>query len=893
MEIIPGTPEADVLFAGMEDTLEGGAGNDTLDATAGDGGNLLLGQEDDDLLIAGSNDILEGGPGNDQLFGGTGGSTLTGGEGEDGLWIIDGALPEEMLDVTDFVQGTDVLGILGFTLEEVRDLRVEQIDADTMVTLDGVEIAILRNTVARTLTRRDFAIAPIPEVSLSLEPDSITEGESTTLTLSLSEPAPSGGLEVAWTEVDSDEALGDIEFLLEESTNIVEFEGLADGEVPTGAVVTIAGGATEATVVFSATEDEVEEGDETTTYTLEPGFGYTVDGENNTATLTISDPAGLVANDDEFRAEVDTPLVLAAADLLANDEIADGNPLEILEVGNASNGVVELVEDEITFTPTEGFLGQASFEYTASDTVEGTTDTATVTISVTNPAPGDPIPTAFELQNVDGTNGFIITGNEDLTQSRSGRPVSFAGDINGDGLFDMLVGADGADEVYVVFGDGSIGTEIDVTELDGTNGFTLSGADGLGESAHGAGDFNADGFDDIIVGAPSAIDSGAGQTYVIFGGQDFDANLDVTELGDRGVTIEGTETFENSGETAIGGGDYNDDGVSDIIIGAPSNNRVYVVFGGSSFSDTPFFALSDLLEENGGDGSAGFYAEGITATDDIGFSVGDIGDINADGIEDLAFSAIATGRFSAEPGQTYVVFGSEEFDANIDLSSLDGSNGFIFNGELADDEAGYDVNGAGDVNGDGIYDLVVSAPSVFDGNARNGEVYVIFGAPDIGDAGSLGVSDLDGSNGFTIRGRGSGGDDTGESVNSAGDFNNDGFYDIIIGVPQYDIPRDLTDEGEFNISAGAAYLIFGRDEFDATLELASIDAARGTVSEDGILFEGDGNINGNGATGQAGWSVSGVGDVNLDGVDDIIIGAPFANRAEGRAYVIFGFDGSQ
>jgi len=87
----------------LEDTLLGGAGNDTLDATVGEGGNLLLGQEDDDLLKAGSNDILRGGLGNDQLFGGRGGSVLTGGPGADGLWIIDGALPEQMLEELYFV----------------------------------------------------------------------------------------------------------------------------------------------------------------------------------------------------------------------------------------------------------------------------------------------------------------------------------------------------------------------------------------------------------------------------------------------------------------------------------------------------------------------------------------------------------------------------------------------------------------------------------------------------------------------------------------------------------------------------------------------------------------------------------------------------------------------
>jgi len=234
MEIIPGTPELDELFAGMEDTLPGGAGNDTLDATVGEGGNLLLGQEDDDLLKAGSNDILRGGPGNDQLFGGRGGSTLTGGEGEDGFWIIDGALPEQRLEVTDFVPGTDVLGIRGFTLEEVRSLRIEQIGADTLVQLDGVDIAILRNTVARTLTRDDFAITDEPIEADSLLDEILERGflRVGTLSDSFSGMGVEMSRAIAVALFDDPDA---IEFVVQEFAD--SFGNTADGIVDISTIV--------------------------------------------------------------------------------------------------------------------------------------------------------------------------------------------------------------------------------------------------------------------------------------------------------------------------------------------------------------------------------------------------------------------------------------------------------------------------------------------------------------------------------------------------------------------------------------------------------------------------------------------------------------------------------
>lgn len=153
-----------------------------------------------------------------------------------------------------------------------------------------------------------------------------------------------------------------------------------------------------------------------------------------------------------------------------------------------------------------------------------------------------------------------------------GSSVSGAGDINDDGIDDVVITASGARQSYVVFGSNSgFDPSLEVSALDGSNGFALNGSS---FSVSGAGDINDDGIDDLIAG-------GADQSYVVFGSNSgFSASLDLSALdGTNGFVLTGA-----SGSSVSGAGDINDDGIDDLIIGATSagsTGQTYVVFGKS------------------------------------------------------------------------------------------------------------------------------------------------------------------------------------------------------------------------------------------------------------------------------------------------------------------------
>ena len=517
---------------------------------------------------------------------------------------------------------------------------------------------------------------------------------------------------------------------------------------------------------------------------------------------------------------------------------------------------------------------------------------------------------AIDLANVAaGAGGFVIHGQD--VRDYSGASVSSAGDINGDGFDDIIIGAPHADgpgntrynagDSYVVFGKASgFAAEIDLAAVAaGNGGFVLHGQDAGDQSGHsvsGAGDINGDGFDDLIIGAlggggPANTRDGAGDSYVVFGkAAGFVAEIDLATVaaGNGGFVIHGQDAADISGIWVSSAGDINGDGFDDLIIGAtlgdgPGNTRAgagdsYVVFGKAS----GFAAEIDLAAVAAGNG--GFVIHGQDPGDASGYSASSAGDVNGDGFDDLiigTFDGDGPGNTREGAGDSYVVFGTASgFAAEIDLAAIAaGNGGFVIYGQDAHDQAGVSLSSAGDVNGDGFDDLIIGArDGDGPGNTRTdaGDSYVVFGKA-TGFAAQIDLGAVAaGNGGFVIHGEDAH-DLSGFSVSSAGDVNGDGFDDLIIGAELGDGP------GNTRLNAGDSYVVFGKASgFAAEIDLAAVAAGNG-----GFV------IHGQDARDLSGGSVSS-GDVNGDGFDDLIIGARYAYGAgntrgyAGDTYVLFG-----
>jgi len=532
----------------------------------------------------------------------------------------------------------------------------------------------------------------------------------------------------------------------------------------------------------------------------------------------------------------------------------------------------------------------------------------------------------LDLSTLKGSNGFTIDGVD--ANDLNGIAVSYA-DINNDGRQDIIIGASEAKgtgringtanqvkavgETYVIFGTPDTfiwPANFDLTTLDGTNGFVVTGIDDndrSGASVSGLGDINGDGNPDFVIGASQAdTDSNVpvgttndkkqtGEAYVIFGKTvGWVASLDLkTMTAADGFRIHGVDELDLTGYAVSDAGDINADGISDLIIGAPQANsgnvgnaisagQSYVLFGRNSLAVIPVLFGADInLSSMVAD--EGFVINGIITDDLSGWSVSNAGDVNGDAISDLIIGAPSDSTNSA--GESYVIFGKNTpWALSFDLSTLNGTNGFTIKGIAAGDNSGWSVSSAGDINSDGISDIIIGAYRV---NSITGESYVLFGRDSQAATPSLfpAVVNLStlaagaGTTGFVIKGINAS-DQSGSAVSSAGDINGDGFDDFMIGATHAN-PNNFADAGE-------TYVIFGRGPgiaWSAIFNLSSLSAA---IADGTTGFV----VNGITSLDSSGVAVSSAGDVNGDGIIDLIIGGPNAdpnglNKA-GQSYVVFG-----
>src|SRR3954454_22317977 len=366
----------------------------------------------------------------------------------------------------------------------------------------------------------------------------------------------------------------------------------------------------------------------------------------------------------------------------------------------------------------------------------------------------------------------------------AGSSVANAGDVNGDGIDDALVGAYLAGRrhsgsAYVVFGSRS-SRRVDLRRL-GSHGFGIRGPGKdayAGYSVAGGRDVNGDGLADVVVGAPRlgvSFENYGGGAFVVFGKRD-SRPVSLAALGGHGFLIHGFWLGRSVGLAP----DMNGDGRAGGGLGAghtvgwgPVGDHAagYVVFGSASSDRVDAKAL----------GSRGFEIDDPDM--DEWTTVAGLGDVNGDGRGDVAVG-VPVEHWPPGPGVAYVLFGKGD-GATADVSRL-GGGGFALRGNDARARLGAAVADAGDTNGDGLHDVLVGAPRANGPHGNEtGAAYVAHGSRAPHD---LSADDL-GSAGFRVDGlRGGdvvlhGGEQLGYSVASAGDVNGDGRSDLLLGAP--------------------------------------------------------------------------------------------------------------
>jgi hypothetical protein len=649
------------------------------------------------------------------------------------------------------------------------------------------------------------------------------------------------------------------------------------------------------TSIGTSTEEsgDSSSGSESSTSTAEPESSSSSSGTPNTSPELVDDfyLTNTIATD----LAIDAAEGVLAND---SDPDGDTLAIESFDVMSEAGGTIDMADDgSFTYTPPADFFGEDGFEYTATDGAGGTgtahvrlmvAPTAeplqTVTAGVGGfaidaAATGDHIGVSVRGTGDINGDGYldVVVGADRVADDRgaayvvfgkvdtytvdvgdledggfaiegeaamlgTGYSVAVVGDVNGDGLADIAVGMFEASQdtgrAYVVLGKAD-STTVSLADIaGGTGGFAIEDGAGtvtdFGYAVGGAGDVNGDGLADVIIGAPQTDPgglAGAGVAYVVFGKTDTDL-VDVSTLGSDGFAIESSTASAHFGTSVNAAGDVDGDGLDDVIIGAPdfmsSQGLAAVVWGKNTDTNT-------VTESQLAAGAGGFVIRGGLNLDDMGLFVAGVGDVSGDGRADVVLGAPGVDLGGNALGRAYVVFGKNDTDS-VDVTDLiAGMGGFVLDGELDFDLAGWSVGGAGDLNGDGLGDVLVGAQGADFGGGTAGRTYAVFGRG--ADTTPVVLADVAlGMGGFALDGE-SVLYTAGWAVDGAGDVNGDGFGDLLVGSPRY---MSFT---------GRAHVVFGGDYLGLVDRLGTPqnDVIEGDVAANYIVTgRGDDELSGGG-----------------------------------------------